>query len=298
MPETDDIDDIEVAIPDEEADEEVSLESSPPAQSVTEDDLEGLKASVEEHKANTAREKAAREAAEARAEEATTKVASSDGERIQAQNAALANAIAHVSGERARIEAALAQAQTDGDYAEAARQQGFLNEAIFDQRDYVAQKRQLDAYVEQAKTAPRPAPVQQKPAAPQFSNETQAWFNKHPEVLSDRQKMALAQAAHFKAVANGYAVDSPQYFKSVDQEMGYAEPEARTQEPARQQRTSMAISPTRNTPTGTNPTRGSVRLTAEERSVALGMFPAIKDPQEKLVAYAKSKRSLESESRR
>lgn len=68
---------------------------------------------------------------------------------------------------------------------------------------------------ERSKEAPRPLdPVEAM--ASQLSPKSAAWVRAHPEFASDARKTQKMIAAHNIAIADGYAVDTPAYFESVE----------------------------------------------------------------------------------
>lgn len=141
--------------------------------------------------------------------------------------------------------------------------------------------------------------------------KTQAWLDAHPKAFTDVRYAKLAVIAAQKAVdIEGLEDQSPDYFKFIEQELGESpaleddqiddggeeiapaaesyvveKPQARAAGPG-----AFAAAPTRQTPAGgTGRRAGAITLTADEREVALGLYPNIKSDADKLARYAEGK---------
>lgn len=154
----------------------------------------------------------------------------------------------------------------------------------------------------------------------QYGPRTQAWIEAHPKAFTDRRYLQSAILAAQKATqVEGLKDESDEYFRFIEEEIGDAPPAAPAPAPEEddpdvgeeiapaevnyqpekpQPRAAgpgsiAAAPPTRSIPAaaGGAPRRAPT-LTAEEREVALSLYPNIKNPADKLVAYAEGKKLM------
>ena len=149
-------------------------------------------------------------------------------EVVTSQTETLESGIAAADTEASAAEQAYAQAFEAGDGPAMARAQraiaaaesrkGRLTEALEDLKEEIKTK------PAQRQDAPqRPRPATQDPIEAFASNLTPksaAWIRKHPEAVTDQKKNARMLAAHNLAVADDIAIESPEYFRRVEEAIG------------------------------------------------------------------------------
>ena len=229
------------------ADDEIVVEiekekPEPQSGEQTTDVADALKAQLTELQAETAREKAGREAAERRAstEAQARQVAQTEVEstRTEITETRLGTVEQGLSAAQSASDAAKSEykaAMEAGDWNKAAEAQ----EKLADARATLGRLTEAKADLEVQKTQPQ---RQQRIEAPQTTDpiETaiqgrsapvQAWLRSHPEdaralALDPMgQRAAELNAADATAVAKGYKRDTAEYFAHVDNYLGYAKTE-------------------------------------------------------------------------
>lgn len=273
------------------ADEEIVMVEIPPEG--TEIDAEGkeipaaagiadLKKQVEETNA--------RAAADAeRARVATAENAALRGEVDRSQQESRTNAIELVKGELATHKAAYKEALEAGEYDKVSD----LNEKI------AIAATKLDRLENAPATERRAAPPAEEKSVEGYlaklSPPAAAWMRAHPSYITDPKLNKMVLSAHYKADAEGYVLDSPDYFAYIERSMlGNQSPPPPPPPPPevrRQAPTTNAAPVSRDPPNGNGqPQRQAVSLTREEVDMAkmMGQTPA---------EYAKAKMQLEAEGR-
>jgi hypothetical protein len=132
-------------------------------------------------------------------------------------------------------------------------------------------KTAIEQQMEAAKAAPAdPVDAYVSHLAPAAAS----WVRSHPEVVTDPRKNAKLTAAHWDAVGEGLAMNSPEYFAHIEERMGYGERQ-RQEEPRRdnpqaeRRQAAPAAPPSRDVPNGNGQTRTTqIRLSAGEREAA------------------------------
>jgi hypothetical protein len=136
---------------------------------------------------------------------------------------------------------------------------------------------------------------------------SRAWLRAHPDFVRDRAKNDQMVAAHNLAVARGYALDTDDYFKDVEETLRIRKADPDPKDPALngggEDPLTDAATPTGNrtaAPAGAPPSRsgngaggnrpGVVRLTADEREIA--RLNGMTDEE-----YAREKVALKAEGR-
>ena len=268
------------------------------------------------------------------AEEATTAVADAQKKaaeavaaRLASDKAAIQNGIAAADAAADAAEMRLAEASEKGDHLAVAKANREIAEAIATKNTYINRKANLETWeknqAERARlAATRPQPERQKTqqVGRQFSAATQAWLDKHGvDGQTDNPKFLKAQGAHFRALAEGHAVDSPEYFAHLDRDFGGGAASAesplsqaadttvidlsKTLPPAEQRTAPPALAPQRPSPVIAPPsnqiTNGRVTLTAGEVEAARFSNPDLykRDPDAAILAYAQNKAKLIQEGR-
>lgn len=133
------------------------------------------------------------------------------------------------------------------------------------------------------------------------------WIRNHPEcappaVGGNNRANAKMMAGHWDALARNVELESPEYFKIIEEHTGHRQSEAApTNQPRRQapvpgqRRAIPAAPPSREVPGQNQPGRTrQVRLSKEQQEAALLSFPHLK-PAEALAQYARNLVELEAE---
>jgi hypothetical protein len=136
-------------------------------------------------------------------------------------------------------------------------------------------KANFEARLEQIKQQPPQQqqfgdPVENHIAAMTGVNNAQKeWLRAHPETISDPEKNSYLRAAHYKSQRENISAGSPEYFKFIEEQLGYRQSAASEPETDELPPQVVAAPPSREAPSATGrttPTR--VTLTAEERQIA------------------------------
>jgi hypothetical protein len=204
---------------------------------------------------------------EADAERISRENAEVRGQAVSAEMAAIDNALANVEHERSDAKAKYKLALEAGDFEAAADAQDAIAAVAVKAQRIKEGKAALERRAEDAKSMADPVEKYVAKMSPQSAS----WVRSHPEVVTDTIKQKQLERAHYRALADDIRVDSAEYFRHMDQEMGYA---ARTtgdetrQEPQRQQ-AAPAAPVSRGGAAEAPQTRGTtIRLTAAQREIA------------------------------
>lgn len=252
-----------------------------------EEGIEELRRRLEqERQGRLEAERRAQEAAQA-ANQARTEVDSSNLQLVR-------TAINTMRQEGEFAKARYREAMAAGDYDAASDAQ----EAIADARAKLLQLENGAAAMEEqarqpVKPVPHTDPVEM--LASQLSPQSAAWVRAHPEYARNPRLTQKMIAAHNLVTADGIAVDTPEYFSTVERVLGVQA--APRQEEAQDSALSAAAAPSqrRAAPAAAPVTRSGgsnrpnvVRLSAEEREMAqvMGMSPE---------DYARNKVALQRE---
>ena len=247
----------------------------------------------------------ARQQAEERANQAEQARAQAAGQTQDANVSFLTSALEGVRQSMGVLEANLAEAYAVQDFGSAAKIQTEIARAA--QRESA-----IETGLEQLKTMPREQPRRFEAApddrveqvASQLTPNAAAWVRAHPDFITDPAKNAKLMSAHYDAISEGLAGDSPDYINFVEGRLlGRREPEPQAQrrEPvAETRRTAPPPAPvSRGNGGAANPTR--VTLTREQRETAHENFPdeMAADPSGRKAeqAYAKNMLILQREGR-
>jgi hypothetical protein len=186
-------------------------EPAPPAKTVVtpEQGLEKLQKQLDA-------EKAARIAAENRANEASHAEAAARTDVQKTQLDLVTSAIERVTQANDGLEAQYATAAAAGDWGGAAKVQRQM-------ADNSAKLAQLEAGKNALEKAPKPTPrasvdpveAYVADVAPQWPKSAQ-WLRSHPDFVTDKNKNQQMVAAHQLALARGHAVESDGYFASIE----------------------------------------------------------------------------------
>lgn len=234
---------------------------------------EALREEYERVRKAAEEERKRREEAERRAAEAERLAQQQLVEKSRVESLISKQAYEAIDREAAAIEAQIEKKLELGEYSEVAKLQRRL-----------AQLEAQKLRYEEAARSPAPTAAPQTPAndpLANFSPRQRVWINDHPEVLSDQQLFREIHKAHFRALSEDYAVDSPEYFDVLEQAYQNYFSAARSKERATEGKASAAPTPP-SVPAirGDNSMRSqsprasnSIRLTPEEREAADFLFP-------------------------
>jgi hypothetical protein len=188
--------------------------------------------------------------------------AQSEGERAQhdiafASEAGNHQAVAEANRRLARAEGRLAQLE-DG------------KAAIEDQksREAARYKAQKDQQQTQPQQPQRQLSVEEYiDQIPNLLQSQKDWLKSHPETMTDNRINMRLQAAHIEAEDMKYRPGTKQYFKHIEQRLGFAEPDEEDEEVTK---TPVAAPPSKNatSPSTGRPTSTKITLTPEQREMA------------------------------
>lgn len=302
-----------VEIPAEES-VEISLDDEPKVQKAEkqpdpelnqqderEQQLIEIKRQYEEQKRRAEAERSARQQAEQYAYEQSQKAQyaqyDAEGNRLQTY----INAIEATEQAATNAERAYADAMAAGDYAAAGRAQRAMASAEAHLQRLNREKEQAEYSIESMRTEgrvqapPRPSfEPQQSPADPveamatRLTPKSAAWLRSHPEAASNVGKLTAAHAAAIQL--EGLEVESPEYFRYVEERLGISQPA-----PAKPAKKAMASAPVQSS-SSMSSSRSSgngstMVLSPSEVEMALLAEPEL--PREKaLEVYARSKAAL------
>lgn len=104
---------------------------------------------------------------------------------------------------------------------------------------------------------------------PQLLPAERTWLKSHPEAIMDISRNKELDVAYIKATRQGISRGTPDYFKFIEQEMGYTKTQAKEEDDDE-----MGVSaPVSRNERGSDgkPSNGKVMLTAEQRELAKNM---------------------------
>lgn len=159
------------------------------------------------------REKTQREgriAAEKAAQEANTKVASSQNDVAKAQKTAIENASQVALGNVNVIKKELHEAMEAGDLAKQVDLQEKLSDARWAYNNAEQTKKQFSDWEEKQKNAPK---VESKP---QYTRTEQAWIDAHPRFNDDDDYYGVVAGADAAARRKGIQPDTKAYYEYVE----------------------------------------------------------------------------------
>jgi hypothetical protein len=250
---------------------------------------------IETLKAQLAQERAARQAAEHRAQEAASTAYSAQNEAHDSNLSLVVNAIGTVQQSNDILKANYRDAMSVGDYDRAADIQG---EMASNQAKLLQLQQGREALENQSRPQ-APQPYQADPVeaiASRLSPRSANWLRAHPEYATDPRLYQKMLAAHNLATADGIPVDTDDYFAEIESTLRISRPEPRsdhsdpTQQAAQvtQRRSAPPAAPVSRSGAAPGTRPNTVRLTAQQIEMAemMGM-----SPQE----YAKNLLALQKE---
>jgi hypothetical protein len=259
-----------------------------------EDGLEKLKQQLEAEKAARLASDAARQTAEQHAREASAAEVEARTKTQGTELEFLTTAIGSLTRETDALESRYAEAMAAQDYAGAAKaQREMANNA--------AKLQRLEEGKSALEKAPKPQPRQFQDPVEQFASRLSApaaaWIRAHPEYVRNQAKNDELLAADALARARRVRMDTPEYFKMVEDTLGLTQnPETAStievdttpQRATGGRQTAPAAAPVSRAGGGQGSRPNTVRLTSEEVEMAKMMDMT---PEQ----YAKNKIALQRE---
>jgi hypothetical protein len=244
-------------------------------------------------------EKSARIAAENRARAADADAARAKNESHGTQLDLVKSAIASLTQANDALEEKYAAALAAQDYPGAAKAQREMsaNEAKLNDLN-----RGKTAMENAPKATPRVADDPVERIAQQLTPQSAAWVRSHPEYARDPAKYRKMVAAHEMAMADGFSVDTPEYFASVEDTLRIpsqrqeaivvdVDPTADAARPSTtrsSRQTAPPSAPVSRSGNGTGATRANViTLTAEQVEIAKMMQMTPEEYAKQVVALKK-----------
>lgn len=254
-----------------------------PAVKILTEQLEAMKA------ANAESEKRARES-DRRAEQAERERQSALADKADTESDAVQSGLSAAQSEQTSAKAALKTAGEAGDWEAIAEAQARIARAATDIREFERASATLADNKERATKQPQQIERQDRPtdinsvidSNPQLLATERVWLKAHPEAIMDTTRNKELDVAYIKATRKGLSRGSPDYFKFIEAEMGYASA------PVEDEGMSVSAPVSRNERGNDGkPTGGKIMLTPEERDMAKSM--GVTD-----IEYARQKVALES----
>ena len=248
-----------------EPDKPVKTDTEDEGVNVLKEQLEALrKANAEEVK----RERDARIEAQRQRDEAERGRLAAVNSQSQTETEAVQSGLSAAQAEQNAAKLALKTAGEAGDWEAVGEAQARIARAASDIREF---ERSAALLAERKTEEPRQA--QQQPqldimssidSNPQLLATERDWLKKHPEAYASRNKEL--DVAYERAIKKGLSRGTPQYFKFMDEFMGYEETQTQDDD--------MAVSaPVSRNDRGSDgrPSNGKIMLTVEERDLAKSM---------------------------
>lgn len=165
--------------------------------------------------------------AEREAKEANDRAKALETEVVETRKGSVDQGITSAKAEVDAAEAEYARMMEEGNFAGAAKAQRRMSESV------ATIQRLEEAKVDIAEPPVRKAPPERPtiswgdPIEAFVSNRTPptaAWLRAHPDYITDPVKNARLTAAHYNTVAEGIALDTPEYFAAVEKKIGINAP--------------------------------------------------------------------------
>lgn len=176
-----------------------------------EDSVESLRAQLDEANARLSSEQVAREAAE-------RQLNTTQEEMVDTNLKVIENAINAAASDKKGILSEIASAKEAGDYAAEADALDRLQTVNIKMSRLNEGRAELERRNEEAKELAALDPVERyvQGMPPRSAN----WVRQHGEYVTDPDKRAELETAHYAALGNRHAPGSPQYFEFIETELG------------------------------------------------------------------------------
>ena len=180
---------------------------------------------VEKLRRDLENERALRQDAERRAQDASRAEVQARTETQTSQLDLLKGAIERLTESSDVLEGQYADAMAAQDWKAAAKAQRQM-------ADNASKLTQLEAGKKALESAPKPTPRAPSDPVEQFASSlspaSAAWVRAHPEFVRDQHKNRQMIAAHELALARGHKADTPEYFASVEKTLDITAPVIKT----------------------------------------------------------------------
>ena len=173
---------------------------------------------IDELRRNLEAERAARAAAERRAEEATSRATSAESTAFGSQMAVIQGALDTIAANRDTLKKQIAAAMAEGDFDKA-------TDLTDQMTTLAAQKIELDkgkaALEAQGRVASRSTPASDlvESYVKNLQPRAAEWIRAHPEYVTDKRKNDAMLAQHYGALAAGHTEGSDEYFGFIEQKL-------------------------------------------------------------------------------
>jgi len=258
-----------------------------PVEKETDEGLESLKRQLAEVERRRAETEIARQAEVERRFHAERELTEAQRSTINATYQAVSSRLEALDRDAEMAENALSNAMANNDAAQVAKVTRILARIEGERRDVerdqsvIAQRQQRPVVTE--------GPVERQPSDPveafasTLTPASAAWIRAHPEVVTNQALSNKARAAHFSALSEGVAAETPEYFAAINRHMGFTKEEAPVDRPAEVRKAVPAAPPNRSSG---GPAPRSVTLSPAEQETATMMGMTLKE-------YALSKLEIE-----
>ena len=179
--------------------------------STSDSELDTLKKALEESRNDAQSYKDRALKAETEKTEIVGKLHTETGNRLSAEEVAIANGLAAAISDAERLERELVEAQEQGKFADAAK----LSRQLASAQNKIDRWEGDKETFERNKKAVKEQPQQKDPLAT-YSPAAREWIGRNPKFLTDAKMNAKVMAAHYAATAEGIDVDSEEYFRHLD----------------------------------------------------------------------------------
>ncbi len=188
-----------------------STENDDKKNSTGESELDTLREALDKTRKEADAYKSRAERAEQEKTENGKRLTTETSNRVNAEDIAITNALAAAVADAERLEREVVEAQEDGKFSEAAKLTRQLASAQNKIDGWTAQKERFETQKKLAVERP-----QEPDALAGYTLKTRQWIESHPEFLTDSKYKAKAMSAHYEAEVEGIALDSPEYFKHIE----------------------------------------------------------------------------------
>lgn len=216
------------------------------------------------------REREQRVDAEARADKAERDRAAAVASQAETETSAVTSGLSAAQSEQNAAKQALKIAGESGDWEAIGEAQARIARAASDIREFERAAATLaddkGRQTEPTTTQPRIDVATAIDRNPQLLDAEKVWLKAHPEAMIDPSRNKELDVAYLKATRKGISRGTPEYFRFIENEMGYSSP---TQED-----NGMSVSaPGTRTDRGSDgkPTGGKITLSPEQREIAKNM---------------------------
>lgn len=259
----------------------IQAQQEPGERKKPEEGIEDLAQQKADLEARLASERAAREAAEARANdssltahESLKRVANSDLQQVLASKEVLER-------DAKDTRDAYRTAMEQGDFDAAAQAQEKMAQLAIQRTRLNSAEQQIKHYIENPQPQPKITKAPPDPATDlegylsTLTKPTADWLRRHPIYATNPAKNTRAMAAHMEAIDNKIVPDTPEYFAFVEKELGITSQQSKAQERVAEESPNpppaAPVSRGNSNSSTTLPQERQITLTAEQVAMARDM---------------------------